>query len=140
MRTKNSSYFEGKIRIERETADGTPAKVNELYVVDSMSFSETEAKLLGFIGTECEVLTESRAKYREIFFSDVEGEETFYKVGIDCIILDENSGKEKHAKSQVLVQGSSIESAKANVDEVMGDAVQYKITSVVETAIQEYIC
>lgn len=144
MRTISGIFFEGKVRLEKVTEDGMMAKFNELYAVNAMSFSETESKLNGYVSQyvqgEFEVLTEVRAKYREIFFSESEEETLFYKVKVDFITLDEHSGKERHSKVDYLVQASSIESAKKNVDEVMGDSVSdYRILSVVETAIADYI-
>lgn len=144
MRTISGIFFEGKVRLEKVTEDGMMAKFNELYAVNAMSFSETESKLNGYVSQyvqgEFEVLTEVRAKYREIFFSESEEETLFYKVKVDFITIDEHSGKERHSKVDYLVQASSIESAKKNVDEVMGDSVSdYRILSVVETAIADYI-
>ena len=142
--TKSGSYFESKVRLERISEDGMLVKFNELYVVNSMSFTETEAKLNEKVSQysqgEFDVLTEVRAKYKEIFFSDSEQDDWFYKVKVDFVTLDERSGKEKHSKVDYLVQASSIESAKKNVDEVLGSSMSdYKILSVSETAIQEVI-
>lgn len=141
--TKTANYFESKVRVERITEDGMQVKMNELYVVKSMSFSETEAKITDYLSKDsCEefvVLTEVRAKYREIFFSDVEEEEFFYRVKVDFTQTDEN-GKLKHSKTDYLVQGSSIESAKKNVDEILSDSmVEYRIMSVAETIIKDII-
>lgn len=119
-------------------------KFNELYVVNSMSFTETEAKLNEKVSQysqgEFDVLTEVRAKYKEIFFSGSEQDDLFYKVKVDFVTLDERTEKQKHSKVDYLVQASSIESAKRNVDEVLGGAMMdYKILAVSETAIQEVI-
>jgi len=144
MRTLTGFYFESKIRTEKMTEDGTQAKINELYVVNAMTFTECESKVLGYMEqytqAEFEVLTEAKAKYKEIFFSDKEGEDLFFRVKLDFISLDENTGREKHSKTDYLVQGASVESAQKNVDEVMsGTRVDYKVVSISETAIQDYI-
>ena len=142
--TKSGSYFESKVRLERISEDGMQMKFNELYVVNSMSFTETEAKLNEKVSQysqgEFDVLTEVRAKYKEIFFSDCEQDDLFYKVKVDFVTLDERTEKQKHSKVDYLVQASSIESAKRNVDEVLGGTMMdYKILAVSETAIQEVI-
>ena len=142
--TKSGSYFESKVRLERISEDGMLVKFNELYVVNSMSFTETEAKLNEMVSLysqgEFDVLTEVRAKYKEIFFSDSEQDDLFYKVKVDFVTLDERTEKQKHSKVDYLVQASSIESAKKNVDEVLGGTMMdYKILAVSETAIQEVI-
>ena len=144
MRSVTGNYFESKVRLEKTTEDGTQAKFNELYVVNSQSFTETEAKVTKFISQyangEFEVLTESWAKYKEIIFSDKEDENLWYKVTVDFITIDERSGKEKHSKTVYLVQGSSVESARNNVEEVMnGTMIDYRVIGLNETVIQDVI-
>lgn len=142
--TKTSDYFEAKVRLEKANEEGVLTKFNELYVVDSVNFTECEAKATQYVRQytqgEFEVLTEVRAKYREIYFSDNTDEDLFYKVKVDFLTTDEVTGKTKHSKVDILVQGNSIESAKRNVDEVLDKGMMdYKIQSVIETPIQDVI-
>ena len=144
MRTKVSNYFESKVRIEKMQEDGTTAKINEMFVIDAMSFSEVEARVIKYVtmynSGEFEVLTEVRAKYKEIFFSDKDAEEKYYRAQVSFITLDEKSGREKRSKNTYLVQGSSIESARKNIDEVMaGSMVDYVIESLAESAVVDII-
>lgn len=144
MRSVTGNYFESKVRLEKTTEDGTQAKFNELYVVNSQSFTETEAKVTKFISQyangEFEVLTENRAKYKEIFFSDNVNETFWYKVTIDFITIDERTEKTKHSKNIYLVQGSSVESARKNIEEVMnGTKIDYRILGLNETVVQDII-
>ena len=120
------------------------AKLNELYAVQAVSFTDCEAKIVGYVSSfaqgEVEVLTEQRAKYKEVFLSDNADEDIFYKVQVAFITLEEVSGKEKKQKVTYLVQGNSVESAKKNVDEVMSQSmVDYKIVSVGECAIVDIV-
>ena len=124
--------------------DGTTAKINEMFVIDAMSFSEVEARVIKYVtmynSGEFEVLTEVRAKYKEIFFSDKDAEEKYYRAQVSFITLDEKSGREKRSKNTYLVQGSSIESARKNIDEVMaGSMVDYVIESLAESAVVDII-
>lgn len=142
--TKTSDYFEAKVRLEKANEEGVLTKFNELYVVDSVNFTECEAKVTKYVSQytqgEFEVLTEARAKYREIYFSDFTYEDLFYKVKVDFHTVDEVTGKMKHSKVDILVQGNSIESAKKNVDKVLDKGMMdYKIQSVIETPIQDVI-
>ena len=144
MRTVTNNYFESKVRLEKLTEDGTQAKFNELYTVNAMSFSECEAKVEEYIAQiaqgEFDILTEVRAKYKEIFYSDKEDENLWYKASVVFITLDERSQKEKRSKNIYLVQGKDIESARRNVEEVMnGSMIQYSIDGLNETAIQDII-
>lgn len=42
MRSRTSTWFETKVRLERMQEDGTEKKVTEQYVVDALSFTEAE--------------------------------------------------------------------------------------------------
>ena len=126
----------------RMTDQGEEVKVNELYVIQAVSFADCEYRVTEMISKEVrgefDVLTETRARYTEIFLSDDESENVFYKVKVDFQTVDER-GKEKHSKSEFLVQGSSVDSAKRNVDSVMGDMTSYRILGVQETAIVDFV-
>ena len=144
MRTVVSNYFESKVRLEKVTEEGMQAKFNELYVVNAMSFSECESKMVEYISQyaqgEFDILTEAHAKYKEIFYSDKEDEELWYRASVVFITIDEKSMKQKRSKNVYLVQGKDIESARMNVEEVMnGSMVDYSIEGLHETAIQDII-
>ena len=56
------------------------------------------------------------------------------------ITLDERSGKERKQKVTYLVQGSTIDSAKKNLDEVMSQGMSdYSVESIHETAIVDVV-
>ena len=142
--TKNGMFFETKIRREGILENGTQAKLNELYVVRADSFTETEARITEYVSSfasgEFEVLTEARAKYREIFLSDKEDESIFYKAVVAFITLDEKSGKEKKSRVNYLVRADSIEAAKKHIDEAFTDSMtSYVIQSVGETSIVDIV-
>lgn len=144
MRTVVSSYFESKIRREGISEDGTPCKINELYVVQAVNFTDCEVRITehvaAFSNGEFEVLTESHAPFGEVFFSDKDGEDKFYKFKVAFIVLDERSGKEKKTKVTYLVQGSTIDSAKKNLDEVISQSISdYSVESIHETAIVDVV-
>ena len=144
MRSVTGNYFETKVRLEKTTEDGTQAKFNELFTVNAMSFTECEAKVMKYVpqyaSGEFEVLTEKRAKYNEIFYSDKPDESLWYGVTLEFITINEKTMKEKRSKTAYLVQGSSVESARKNVEEVMKDTqIDYRILGLNETVVQDII-
>lgn len=144
MRTITGQFFESKVRLERITENGEQCKVNELYVINAMSFTETESKITKYISQyvsgESEVLTEKMAKYNEVMFSDKEGEDVFFNVSLAFITLNEKTGKEKRSKVDYLVQASNVETARRNVEEVMnGTMIDYRILGITESAIIDYV-
>ena len=46
MRSKTAIWFECKIRYEKVMEDGLQKKVTEAYVVDALSFSEAEERII----------------------------------------------------------------------------------------------
>lgn len=141
MRTKSATFFECKVRYEKTMADGMDKKVKETYVVDALSFSEAEVRIIEemrpYIGkSEMEVTAIKIASYKEAFFSDADNDDKFYKIRCNFITLDEKSGKEKKIAVDYLVQAASVEGARKNLDKVMSETmIDYVIVSVVETNI-----
>ena len=74
MRSKTANWFLCKIRYEKTMEDGLQKKVTEQYVVDAMSFTEAEARIIeqmsSYISGEFEVVEIDRCKFGEIFFQD----------------------------------------------------------------------
>ena len=142
MRSKTANWFICKIRYEKTMDDGLQKKVTEAYVVDAMSFTEAEARITeemkSYISGEFEVQEIDRAAYKEVFFSDSENADKWYKSKVQFITIDEKTDKEKKTNVNYLVQGSSLENARKNIDEVMGVIwIDYSIASVSETTIMD---
>ena len=142
MRSRTANWFECKIRYEKTMDDGLQKKVTEAYVVDALSFSEAEEKIIeemsSYISGEFNVTDIKKAAYGEIFFSDLEAVDKWYKAKLQFITLDENSGKEKRSTVTYLVQAGSFNGAVKNLDEVMGGTmIDYVITSVAETMLMD---
>lgn len=78
------TWFEGKIRYEKVAENGMNKKVTEPYLVDALSFTEAEARLIEevtpFITGEFTVIDIKRANYSEIFPSDEEAADKWYKM------------------------------------------------------------
>ncbi len=74
--------------------NGTVKKVNEPYLVDALTFTEAEARIMEemkpFISGEYSIASEKKTKISEIFFN--EGGDRYYLVKVNFITLDEKSG------------------------------------------------
>ena len=106
------TWFECKIRYEKVMENGMNKKVTEPYLVDALSFTEAEARII-------EEITRFKCK---LFF----------------ITLDEKSGAEKKTSTQVLVQAADLRDAVKKLDEGMkGTMADYVIASVAETALMD---
>lgn len=134
------TWFEYKIRYERVMENGMNKKVTEPYLVDALSFTEAEARIIEemtpFISGEFTISDIKRANYSELFPSDEESADRWFKCKLIFITLDDKSGAEKKTSTQVLVQAADLRDAVKKLDEGMkGTMADYQIASVAETAI-----
>ena len=118
-------------------------KVTEPYLVDALSFTEAEARIIEemtpYICGEFSVADVGRAKFSEIFFAEDDINASYwYKVKLGFITLDEKTGAEKKTYTNVLVQASDLRDAVKRLDEGMkGSMADYIIVSVAETPIMD---
>ena len=142
MRSRTSTWFECKIRFEKKMEDGLQKKVNEAYVVDALSFSEAEERIIeemsSYISGEFNVTDIKKAPYGEIFFSDQELADRWYKAKLMFITIDEKTEKEKKSSVNYLIQAGSFNGAVKGIEEVMGGTmIDYTIASVTETQLMD---
>lgn len=134
------TWFLCKIRYEKVIEDGGNKKVTEPYLVDALSFTEAEARIIEevtpFISGEFTVTDISRAHYSEIFTSEEDSADKWFAGRLAFITLDEKSGKEKKTYTNVLIQAADIHDAMKKLDEGMkGTMADYSSILLKETAI-----
>ena len=115
-------------------------KVTEPYLVDALSFTEAEARIIEeirpFITGEFTVTDIKRARLSELFFN--ENGDRFYKIKVYFITLDEKSGAEKKTAAQMLAQATTLKEAIAVLEDGMkGTLADYTIASVTETQLMD---
>jgi len=119
--------------------NGMVKKVTEPYLIDAMSFTEAEARTverLQPVSGEFLISDISRAKYAEVVFSDDSKADRWFNARLAFITLDEHSGSEKKAKSNILIQAADFDSAKVGIVEHMKDTMSdYVIDKIEETPI-----
>ena len=140
MRSKTATFFECKVRYEKVMEDGLQKKVTEQYVVDAISFSEAEERIIeemsDYISGEFEVTDVKKAQYKEIFFDD--GGDRWYKAKLMFITIDEKTDKEKRSAVVYLVEATSLDNAVQNINEVMqGTMIDYEKSNIAETKIMD---
>ena len=140
MRSRTATWFECKIRYEKIMEDGLPKKINDVYVVDALSFSEAEERIIeemsSYISGEIEIVDVKIAPYREILFADDNLADQWFKAKLSFITIDERTDKEKRTSMMYLVNAGNISSAINNIGEVMsGTMIDYITTSISATKI-----
>lgn len=134
------NWFECKVTYEKVLENGMQKKVTEPYLVDALSFTEAEARIIEeirpFISGEFTVTGIKRARLSELFFN--ENGDRFYRIKVYFITLDEKSGAEKKTAAQMLAQASTLKEAIAILEDGMkGTMADYVIASVTETLLMD---
>ena len=112
-----AQWIEVKVRYDKMTDSGKTVKVTDPYLVDALTCTEAEARII-------EEVTP--------FISG----DRFYKVKVNFITLDEKTAVEKRSASYILVQASTFADALANFNKGMkGTMADYEIESIAETKI-----
>ena len=136
------NYFECKISYEKTMENGKEKKVSEPYLVDALSFTEAESRIIEevkpFISGEFEVKSIRKYKLAEIVFD--ESGDRFFKCKLNFITLDEKSGNEKKTATNILVQATTLDEAKVTLVEHMKTTMcDYSIEKIEETKIMAVI-
>jgi hypothetical protein len=134
------NWFECKIKYEKTAEEGKIVKVNEAYLVDALSFTEAEARIIEemrpFISGEFTVANIRRAKINEMFFN--ENGDKWYRAKVMFVTLDEEKGVEKRTPVTMLVQANDIKEALTGITEGMqGSMADYDIAMITETTIMD---
>lgn len=140
MRSVNKKWFETIVRYDKMMESGEMKKVNETYVVDAITFGEAEESIAEemkpYMSGDFDIKNINPAPYSEIFFSDEDTDDKYYRVKLNFITINEITQKEKKYKVTYLVQAGSLEQARKNTEEVMnGTMIDYEFVSVTETKI-----
>jgi len=135
------NYFEVKVKYEKVQEDGKEKKVTESYLVDALSFTECEKRIIEemklFISGEFEVYSIARTRYEEIVETETDSNISWYKTKLVFTSMDDN-GKEKQEIHYMLVEGTNIDNAKDNLDEFMKTTMaDFKVVTISETPIMD---
>ena len=135
-----NNWFECKVRTDKTLEDGKIKKVTEPYLVDALNFTEAEARIIEEVTPFCSgdmtVTDIKRAKYSELFNSDDDSADKWFKVKCNFITLDEKTQVERKTSTNMLVQASDLRDAIRRFDEGMkGSMMDYEIAMVQATPL-----
>lgn len=134
--------FECGIRYEKTLENGMQKKVTELYIVDALSFTEAESRIIKemscYVGGEFDVVSEKITNYSQLVKSDNAQADKWYKVKINYIQTDERTEKEKKTATYLLVQAKDIDDARRMTNKYMeGTVVDWDCEAVSEAKIMD---
>lgn len=142
MKTRVSKFYEVKIQYQEMQEDGKEKKVTEQYVVEALSFTEAETRIIEemtpYISGEFDVVSEKIAPFNEIFLSDKRDDDKWFVSKVSFITIDEKTAKEKKQTFRYLVQAATSELALDYTKEMLSHGMSdYSIDAVQDTATLE---
>ena len=135
-----ANWFECKVTYQKMLETGQQKKVTEPYIVDALSFTEAETRIIEeitpFISGDFSVSAVKRTRITEIFFDETG--DKWYNVKYNIITIDEKTAVEKKQSILTLVQASEFQKAVDNFMENMkGTMADFEIAAVTETQIMD---
>lgn len=131
-------WIKTSVRFEKMMQNGTVKKVTEPYLVDALSFTEAEARIIEevtpYISGEFTVSAVKKSNVAEIFWD--ESGDKWYQVKAAFITIDEKTAAEKRTTSVFMVQAMDFRNALENfLDGMKGTMADFEIVSITETPI-----
>ena len=138
MISRVSKFYEVKIQYQKTLEDGKEKKVTEQYVVEALTFTEAESRIIEemtpYISGEFDVVSEKIAPYNEIFLSDRTDDDKWFISKVGFITLDVRTDKEKKQTFRYLVQAATSELALDYTKEMFSHGMSdYSIEAVQDT-------
>ncbi len=138
--TTTGNWYECRVKFEKVIENGTQKKVTEAYLVDAISFTEAESRIIEemkpYISGEFEVTAVKKEKIAELFI-DPEGDR-WYKAKVMFISFDEKTDTEKKSSQTMLVQAKSFSDALKNLkDGMKGTMSDWEVNTISETTLMD---
>lgn len=134
-----ASWYQGKITYQKENEFGRLQTLQEVYLVDALSYTEAETALYKLILTDSQdflVKSISRMRLADLF-SYEEGKKWF-KAKVVYFSVDDRSGKEKKVVNYMLINADGIEQALERLTESLRTMlIPYETTDINLTPIIE---
>ena len=137
-----ANWFEAKVKYRKVNEDGREKKVNEAYLLDAMSYTEAESRIMhemeSVISGDYYISSLKKSNITELVPSEDENDDRWYKAKVNIIDADEVSGKEKSTGQYYLVAASNINKALENLEKSLASfVVPYEIASLTDTQFMD---
>lgn len=155
--------YECGVRYDKMMENGAVKKVTELYLVDAVSFTEAEARIVRemtpYMSGDFDVCSIKRTNYSEIVYdkfnlaSSASGSvqklsgqnkhaselaDKWFKAKVNYIVVNEKTGKEKKTPVYFIINAGSIAAAhEILVEHMKGTIADYEIATLDDTRIMD---
>lgn len=130
-----SIWYSVKVKYFKPNSDGLSKSVTENYLVDAMSYTEAEARIMMEMEgiSEFTILTISKTNINEVVLPGKDGE-AWFKSKVTYSVQEEDSEKEKKVTSWILISAISVKDAHERLEDwLRGMAIPCQIPEVKET-------
>lgn len=136
----NANYFEVKVKYVAVGDDGKEKKVSELYLIDGMSFTEVETriveKLREMIHNDFNIEAIKKSNITELVESNDGNDDKWFKAKVAIIDADGITGKERRSNQYFLVAASDVDRALENLQKSLSTyVVPFEIVQVGDSNI-----
>lgn len=133
-------WFECKVRYDKMMENGSVKRVTEPYLVDALSFTEAEARIIEeirpFMSGDFSIPAIKKTNIAEIFPDETA--DKWWLVKFNIITIDEKTAKERRSPVYVMVQANSQQDATDRFNKGMkGTMADFDIEKVAETKIMD---
>lgn len=133
-----SDWFTVKIKyFKQNPEDGTVSSANDVYMLNALSFTEAEARLQGILEEyipEYVLLACSKTNIQDVIID--EAYEHFFKVKINYISADPDSGKEKKITENYIIQAEGLKAAYDKIEtRMIGSIMTWEVNAISKTNI-----
>lgn len=135
-------YFETRVKYVKVSADGREASVCEAYLLDAVSHTEAESRIVQEMGSvmrgDYSIPSIKPSNISEVVVSTDERDDRLYKAKVIIIDTDEASGKEKASGRCYLIRGADISRALENLKKALeGYVVPWEVYSITDTPFMD---
>ncbi len=136
-----ANWFEAKVKYMKVNEEGREKKVNEAYLLDAVSYTEAESRIMHEMESVISgyyISSLKKSNITELVLSEDENDDRWYKAKVNIIDADEVSGKEKSTGQYYLVAASNMNRALENLEKSLSTfVVPYEIASISDTQFMD---
>lgn len=137
-----ANWFEVKVKYTKVDEDGRQRKVSKLYLLDAVSFTEAESRIIEelreIIQGDFYIEAIKKSNITELVESTDGNDDKWFKAKVAIIDCDNISGKEKKSNQYFLVAGSDVDKSLENLQKALSTyVVPFEIVQVGDSNIMD---
>lgn len=139
-----ANWFEAKVKYVKVGEDGRERKVSEMYLLDAMSYTEAESRIVSememIVKGDYYIASLKKSNISEVVTSEDERDDRWYKAKVAIVDAEEVSGREKRSFQYYLVAASDTNRALENLNKALATfVVPWEVASIADTQFMDVL-